>query len=501
MDAVPQWTQLTHKRGLDPLAMQTSGIGLYQSLMPGISNVSLRMRYYGLYCWLSDTYAQRVGQTDLGIWRQWVRRCEALYALVAVATQDTAGVGGTKWASECLRDPAEVIDFGSATSSEAGVRQYLQQGWGVYGGAYVSQLIETGLFAVREHGLAAVTLDPGLKLAAAFRDAMGVDAEQCMIACIETGRASRQELQQLAPVGPSQILDGSLECELYRKLMLAEFETASEADQRRRHSLQLLLQLARKGRRPTADDARRQLFEADLDELPVELERQRLRWEAYHAQDLFQIAAAGVLEASNAFLRVSEHGATYGEVATQVEGAVAGSVGEPSWYEFREGLRATNADCHGWSQQLCSQRRGPADKLACAVRQMAALHARVDNRPDLAEEIERSYSRVGKARSIGTELDWFAARDVQPVPRLMATYAVERVIRRHTWVAMQKLRYQRDYTFLFDTHDGRLVHRADYLPVPTTPRLAPAIQFLADIHLVSQDGLTLAGNAYVGAES
>jgi hypothetical protein len=88
MTALPQWTEPAEKRGLDPLGIQNSGVVLYQALLPGISNVTLRIRYYGFYCWLSDAYAHHEGSTNLEDWRRWVRRGEALYALVSSAAGD-----------------------------------------------------------------------------------------------------------------------------------------------------------------------------------------------------------------------------------------------------------------------------------------------------------------------------------------------------------------------------------------------------------------------------
>jgi hypothetical protein len=41
--ACPEWTDYRDKSGLDPLGMQNSSINLYQRLLPGISNVTLRM--------------------------------------------------------------------------------------------------------------------------------------------------------------------------------------------------------------------------------------------------------------------------------------------------------------------------------------------------------------------------------------------------------------------------------------------------------------------------
>jgi hypothetical protein len=40
--------------------------------LPGISNVTLRMRYYGLYAWLADTYARKIGDTNPKNWQQTV---------------------------------------------------------------------------------------------------------------------------------------------------------------------------------------------------------------------------------------------------------------------------------------------------------------------------------------------------------------------------------------------------------------------------------------------
>jgi hypothetical protein len=54
--AVPEWTQVRQKGGLDPLGLQAPSIRLYQALVPGISNVTLRTRYYGFYPWLSEEY-------------------------------------------------------------------------------------------------------------------------------------------------------------------------------------------------------------------------------------------------------------------------------------------------------------------------------------------------------------------------------------------------------------------------------------------------------------
>src|SRR3546814_11637908 len=46
LNLLPQWTEKADKSGLDPLGIQNIGVRLYQALLPGISKVTLRMRYY-----------------------------------------------------------------------------------------------------------------------------------------------------------------------------------------------------------------------------------------------------------------------------------------------------------------------------------------------------------------------------------------------------------------------------------------------------------------------
>ncbi|TPN63603.1 hypothetical protein FJ986_23430 [Mesorhizobium sp. B1-1-1] len=502
MNALPQWTELAEKRGLDPLGMQNSGVALYQSLVPGISNVTLRMRYYGFYCWLSDAYARHEGSTDFDDWQRWVRRAEALYALVSSAQGGETGVGGIDWANNrLLRGEAE-IDFIEAASTDPNVNRYLRQSMGVFGGAYYSQMVETGLFIGGDHGIPKATAARGINAAGAFRDAIGPQVEALLIAKIRSARVTREELSLLGSIAPSRIQEDSPEREIYEQVLFPAGDSVTVSGQSRHSTLLLLLGAADAlGSRPDPDDIRWFLFHsADLD-LPEALERQRLRWEAYQSHDLFQLAAAGLLGWAIALVSEVEGGLELGEIGAEVEFRLRSSdsvIADRTWSEFRGDLRAEDDDYQNWSDTLSAKRHSAEDKVWEALRLIAALHGRIHRRPELAAEIAQSFPLDGHARSIRTELAWFDKQEGRPVAELVSDYLVRRIVRRHSWVAMQKFRRQKDYTFLFEARDGRIAHRSDYLPVATTPRLAPAVQFLADIHLVGPDGPTIRGQELLG---
>lgn len=493
MDLLPQWTEKADKRGLDPLGIQNSGVLLYQALLPGISNVTLRMRYYCYYCWVSETYARSGASDDFEAWRTWLRKAEALYALVATYAEET-GVGGTEWANGRLAVDKKVIDFAAAASTDRSQKLYLRQALGVFGGAYFSQMEEMGLFTYNKHGIQVATRELGKRAATLFADAIGPDVAKLLRKKIADASVSARELERLSPIAPSEIDEDGAEREFYEMLLFAEGDTASENAHSRSASLRLVLHTARAiEAAPGPEDVRWHLFDVPADPLPAELEAQRLNWEVYNCQDLMQVAAASLLAWALSLLNSADGGLPILEIRAQVVDELTsqselGFAG--SWREFRSrNVRETYDFRETWNQ-ITNWRGAPDEKAMAAVQLMAALHQRTLDRPDLADRINRGFPLRGMAHSLRTELNWLASEEDQTVIEKIADYMIERVVRRHSWVAMQKLRRQRDYTFLFEVRDGRLIYLKNYQPVATTPRLMPAIQFLEDIHLLNEDGPT-----------
>ena len=498
---MPQWTERAEKRGLDPLGLQNSGVALYQTLLPGISNVTPRLRYFGYYCWVSDTYAKRVGETDPESWRTWIRRSEALLALVSAEAGGESGVGGIEWATGVLLDNPLIIDFAPAAGLTA-PRLYLKQRMGLFGGAYVSQLIETGLFALSdEHAIAIASARSGRRLAELFRRSIG-DAEGPLIEAIETGSVQGSLLADLAVIAPSQIPLGSEEAQLYLDLLSAALEGARAGDRNRRDSLRMVLAVAAEsGEQPSPDKVRWRLFNPEIP-LPDDLAAHRLSWEVYHAHDLFQLAAAGLFAWALSRLGGQPSGFTYAEVSDELKLAPPESyvtLGDASWSEALQTAALDDEALQSAAVALGRASTPDEEKLELAVRVIATIHHRVRTRHDLAAEIEHRFVLAPSVRSIRSELDWLETRRDQPAVDLIANYLVERVLKRHAEVALRKLRYQRDYTFHFETREGRLVRRLSYVPVLTSPRLGSAIQILRDLGLLNENGASPEGLRFIEA--
>ena len=127
-----------------------------------------------------------------------------------------------------------------------------------------------------------------------------------------------------------------------------------------------------------------------------------------------------------------------------------------------------------------------------ALKLLAVVHNRVcESEKMISDELGMLNPAI--FRSLLTELEFLEANADGDFSAIVAKIIEQRVIRRHLWVAMRKLRYQGDYTFLIEADEGRVRLRVKDGPVFTNPRLGPAITFLKDIHLIDEQGLTAQG--------
>ncbi|AUT64958.1 hypothetical protein [Paraburkholderia terrae] len=510
--AAPLWAGSAEKRGLDPLGMQGESIGLYQSLLPGLGNVTLRMRYYGLYAWLAQKYAQNVGNENPEEWRHFLRRGEALYALIAVAVDDAAGIAGSEWARRVL-DAANGGDISLKTESRASP-QHLQQSFGAFGAAYGSPLYDLDVLRLQKKSRIPVP-SPGLgvRLADSFERAAGSSASTFSKA-IQSRHVSTATLTSMASLSPSRIEHDSAERQCYEDIL---FKTGqSERHAARRDTLLLLLEVANQvAALPDVLTFRWAMYGGRLPDgtqLSTKnpgLQKRQEDWWLYHANDLTHV----VLEALLAYLlELIETRFTDGvTIETLMRLAIDNIVptlpdAVQTWKDFAAHVVTGEIVSHvdpkrerSLTESLLQGRRSSkGDSIVTYARDALRLLALLEHQSTSRKEvIARRFGKLNVAvsRSLCSELEFLAKHAEHPITEMLSTLLTERVLRRHLWVAVQKLRYQNAYTFLVDLDNGRLRLRKKDGPVFTNPRLSPAITFLRDIHLLSDKGITPRGHA------
>jgi len=504
----PEWTEYQKKNGLDPLGMRTSSVSIYQTLLPGISNVTLRARYYGLYAWLCHHYAESVRDTNPKSWQRFVRRAEALFALICYRHGGETGVAGVAWAGrtiEGLGDPGELIDFATAAEPGSDI-YYLRQAWGAYGAAYASQLYEVGIYGVSEgHELPVPTQELGVPLALAFTEVLGALADQ-FLAILGRGAVTLTELDALAAMAPSKIPTGSDERECYERILFAEADLERPADLERRKTLLILLALCGQTNSASKIHDIRWMLYTNNDEqgnalgfATDELIDHSRKWWIYQANDLVHIAYETILKYTLDLLEPYAGGVTLSQLIAEAVGNLRSAAENwpDTWEEVVSASPTSDVNAERpLTEEVMQDARW--DRVCSpegvwkAIRLLAIVHNRSRQ---LINHIESELNGLNPAlfHSLRSEYRFLESQAAVDLEKFFTKLIEQRIIRRHLWVALRKLRYQGDYTFLVESDDGKVRLRSKDGPAFTNPRLGPAMTFLKDIHLIDNEGLTEQG--------
>lgn len=444
-----------------------------------------------------------------------MRRSEALYALAAQKRGDEGGMAGVLWAQRKLdTEPEAVLDFARHADPDSDGAPYLQQALGAYGAAYASQLFEIGVYAVaKDHQIPVPSPEFGEALGEAFRESAGPLAER-FFDMVQSGVVTRADLDDLSVLTPSSIPRESVERQLYQNLLFAAGALRRPADLSRRETLLLLLRAAEHLHEQPNVAAARWLLYAEAgrnnERFKVSdpaLERQRLRWAIYQANDLLHYSYETLLK----FCLDALEGFPAGVALNRLIADAVAAISEvaPDWPEtWRDFLHDSSPaeNANGGSptaerkltetiSATASGNQKTTAEAAWAALKLLAVVLRRTEAVSAAVQTELGHLDREGFHSLVTETAFLNARKDEPFTRMVARIIEERVIKRHLWVAHRKFRYQNDYTFLFEVDDGRVRPRAQSGPVLTNPRLGPAITFLQDLHLIDDHGVTAQGKA------
>jgi hypothetical protein len=505
----PEWTELGQDGGLDPLGMQRPIEAIYQSLLPGISTITLRFRYYSFFPWILEVYARNEHNTDPAAFRVFQRRCETLFALICCRGDPELGVAGIDWAQRQLSaiedqsDESAVIDFSTgADPATEETKRYLRNKGGAFGGIYATQMSEMGLIHLGDQqNPIAVCTTRALPLAEVFGAQLGALAK-VFLGAVKVGQISIFDLDRLAPIKPSAIIPQGEEHHLLADILLGKAVAPTAADITRRHTMLMLLRLtdANKGI-PRSEDAKWEWFSADHVATSDEAGTEGVQalWSLYQACDLMRLAYENILSVALLFL---ESAPSRRLTLDAVMARLMGSIDPPSdltWQVYAESLVADDgaAASARRAAMAMSDAMEPEDRVKASVALIAALLAKASGMADL---MDASLNTAEHFQSLRTEVRLLKLRSADSASSVIETVIRDRILKRHLWVASRKFQNQKAYTFLMEPEDGVLRYRGHFSVSPSSPRLDQALRFLRDIKFLDSEGLTdLGRNELVGA--
>jgi len=489
--------------GLDPLGLQATSIRIYQSLVPNITNITNRLRYYAYFPWLVELYEKLHHADDPVRFARFMRRGEALYALATVVNnlEGSDGLGGANWANQ-QRELARSngIDFKPFTDDRTSEITYLQAARGNYGAAYAPTLVEMGWLTASS---VPVTQGHGESIAAAFATSIGAIATD-IEAVLLSGTATSQQLQDIgAAVHPAHIPSGSQEQAVLRDFLLGTSDQSKQGSARRA-SIWLVLDLYRKGVEPgDIEGLRRALYARRLPSgQPYHAPGATVdKWRAYQANEYGHIALECAL---NGLIGLQCD--TYPNgieprhlIAELVDEAIPQETSTWSdWANALVGLADSDDALHAAAvlENLRSGLRPTPETLLDAFKLLGILWAKwARNDGDVRPIIARAAGRDG--RSLDGILRTLDATQQEPVGQAIAAVLLKHIIIDHQIIAGRKLSAAGTFTYHFLIEDGLLSEGRLGEYGYTTPRLFNLTRVLRDAGYLDDGGVTAEGEAFL----
>ena len=237
--------------GRDPLAVQNSSVVIYTTMIEGITNVTLRVRYNGFYCWLLNLIGKNIFEIDASqvdskaTQMRYLRRAELLLAYIMTNIPEFQSVTGVSGSIYAQNHPAVdgIFDLAKGADVENGIANtYWRNSMGIFGQYYVGVLMQLGLVCPPDstHHTYRATID-GDKLADAYSSNISEEKVMLFWQSIYKGNISFDNLTTMKEFALHVIPEGP-EMETYRSIIRGKdsINYITEPTQYRIQSIKLL---------------------------------------------------------------------------------------------------------------------------------------------------------------------------------------------------------------------------------------------------------------------
>ena len=243
-------------RGRDPLGIQNSSISVYSLLLPGMTNLTLRLRYYGFYLWLLEEYHKLPTKSDFkknakGQYK-FLRRAELILSYFMIKKFPTEkSVIGSNFTSKKIKTLGSqpYYDIALGADKLPGTIKgsvYWDYSSGAFGQYYAGSLTALRLVITKSDDYFERT-EKGLQLANAFAESIKNDeAKNIFLQRIIEGRLYTPDIDALLDFSLNKDISNSTEEDFYFSMLLEHDgeknkKTTGELSNQRKETLVLFL--------------------------------------------------------------------------------------------------------------------------------------------------------------------------------------------------------------------------------------------------------------------
>ncbi len=519
-------------KGQDQLGSQAPCEMTYSQLLPGITNVTERARYFSFYTWVTWSFDHRLKNLGPEEYVEHFRRADCLYTLIAAheATSSNYQRPAERMVGRLKLSPAvgRLEEDGSlrlsdyATLEDNGSR-YFQNELGGLGQYYAGPLMELGLCKRASSGpWIQYSKTSGSSLAEAVQESLPVTE---FWEAVEKDLITVETLTRLHDFAPRRLINGSVEHRQLLDIMLERDQASNETKSgsgsaERRKTLGLILHLARE--MAETEDAslhewifRPAVYASALPgrakwNVPPFLQETRNLWSLYERNDLLSIGCQAIFcaclftlesdagdgrvyDSVEQFARSYSKTLASGDALASLDAEIFGALVErveqsgPAIEDLENPLHEFQLEL-----QVHDLWRNTSDMeilISCAVRLLGTLAARGSYFPEGYGNLAIASASLSQ---YPIQLESFDARAVRWRSMSLAETLrdlIGWVLNAHLSVALRKLAQTRSSSFhLRPTEHGLQVVNGIPDPARSLPRLTQAMRILEDLCALEEVG-------------
>lgn len=248
--------------GLDPLGLQVTSEATYATMLPGLSNLTNRLRYYGFYCWLIDFYFKKEKKGNQTEQYRFIRRAELMIALLMQKERKgITQITGSDFASNLINNAtSNTFDLAAGADKNNGnEKTYWKYPSGAFGQYYFGALQALSLAVRYENDKGDIIFNitqphprqkvSGKQLADALDEGLTTEIKALFYNCIKKGKLSNKDIPELINYfAIDKVNPKSKEWELYAEMLLDKDYPSKEIEEEftfhRRNTITSLLSTA-----------------------------------------------------------------------------------------------------------------------------------------------------------------------------------------------------------------------------------------------------------------
>ena len=493
-------------RGRDPLGIQNSSISVYSLLLPGMTNLTLRLRYYGFYLWLIEEYFKLPTTNDFrkSVRGQYnfIRRAELIlsYFMVnkfpteqSVVGSDFANKNFSQLTTQSYYDLALGADKLLTTIKGSVYWDYTSGAFGQY---YVGSLMALQLVDSRTEGYFGHT-EKGLKLSKVYSESITNDeAKTLFIKRIIEGKLYAEDIDVLMDFSLSKNIYNSSEEDFYIQMLLdndgeKNKKATGELPQQRKETVILFLQFLSENKDPNSwKNLPIALYSAYQHNSNKNTNEAKLGWYYYYLNELVHFSLEAIF-----WGMLTEMERKSQTIQTFIEN-IAQSVTDNEFENVSVSeviSKTTNfeEEAQAYIDNINKEVRNKESISCISEGIFFLLKLYKDTKLDI-ESLEQYasdftlFDKNGNALAIFNK--YITANSALKFSDFVKN-TIRSLINEHTAIAYRKMGNGEKNLLKFIIEDNYLVHIETMKPNFTSPRLRTLYNFSIDLGLISKDGV------------